>query len=314
MSRANGGNSILVVGFEDTYNTMPTTPKGVNMPFISSGLKASQNMTASKVITSDRNPAPPILGNKNVSGTIVVPADVTALGYMLKACFGAPTTTGSAAPYAHKFVIGKTMPSLFIIQGYQDISVYETYTGVRMNKFSMQFGGDGELSASFDVMGCKESLGSTQPVSSLTEISDKEFQNFQASVKEGGSDIATVTQISFDVDFGLDGNSYPIGAKGYRTDIAPGIVTVSGTLTAMFTDITLLEKAMNTTESSIEVTVTNGKNKLVLSIPEVQYQMTSPGISGPNGIDVQLPFQGYYSTNADKSAFVATLTNEQATY
>lgn len=316
MSRANGGNSILVAGFEDTYNAVPASPKGVSMPFISSNLKASQNMTASKVIRGDRNPTPPILGNKNVSGTIVVPVDVTGIGYWLKAAFGAPktTNTGESGPYTHKFTIGQTMPSLFIDQGYKDINVYEQFTGVRISKLSMDFGGDGELTASLDVMGCKENLQDSPTVSNPTEIQITEFGNFQASVQEGGKDIAICTAIDVEVDFGLDGDSYPIGAKGYRTDIDPGLVSVSGNLTAMFTDKALLEKAVNNTESSIVIRIVNGQNQLIFSIPEVQYSLTSPGIDGPSGIDVKLPFQGYYTDNTDKSAFIATLINNQATY
>ena len=51
------------------------------------------------------------------------------------------------------------MPSLTIEQGYPDVNVFQQFAGARVSKLGFKFGGDAELTASVDVMGCKE----TQP-------------------------------------------------------------------------------------------------------------------------------------------------------
>ena len=54
------------------------------------------------------------LGRKSVDGNITIPADYKAIGVWLKALFVAPTTSGSAAPYTHKFKISDNQPSFLV--------------------------------------------------------------------------------------------------------------------------------------------------------------------------------------------------------
>lgn len=314
MTRAQGTNSRLVQGFETTFNTLPGTPAGVIMPIMSSTIKSSQNMTDSAIIRGRRDPAPPIRGNIDVAGTVKVPIDPIAFGYWLKLMFGAPTTTGEAAPYKHVFKIGNTMPSAFLEQGFTDIGVYELFTGVMASKCSISFGGDGELSANIDVMGCKETINSTASVASPTEVTLTPFGQFESSIKENDVAIAIVTGCDLQFDFGLDGDTYAIGGQGFRAAIDEGLCTVSGTVTAFFEDKTLLEKAISGTETSIELALTEGTNSLVIKLPEVLYQRNSAEIAGSKGVNISLPFKAYYSNSTDASAVVATLTTSQATY
>ncbi len=51
------------------------------------------------------------------------------------------------------------MPSLTIEQGYPDVNVFQQFAGVRISKLGFIFGGDAELTASVDVMGCENISG-----------------------------------------------------------------------------------------------------------------------------------------------------------
>ena len=62
--------------------------------------------------------------------------------------------------------------------------------------------------------------------------------------------MANILSCDINFDFGLDGDSYAIGGKGFRTDIDPGIASISGTIKAFFQNKDLLNKAVNGTESS----------------------------------------------------------------
>lgn len=312
--RANGSNATLIMGTETTFNVLPTTPAGIQLPIISSALKGSQNVKDSKVIRNTRNPAPPLFGNKSVDGQIAVPVDVINFGYWLNAMFGMPQTTGAAAPYTHIYKLGNPMPSQFIQQGFTDIGAYELYTGCVASKLAMSFGGDDELQAKIDMMGCEEKLTAATNIATPTQEDFIEFANFEGSVLEGASSIAMVTGIDLSVDFSLDGESYCMGNQGKRRYITPGLATVSGTVNALFEDTVLLQKAINNTETSIDIKLTNGTNILEISLPEVAYTPNSPGIDGPKGISISLPFKAYYGNGVDKSAIVTTLTNSKPTY
>lgn len=314
MGRAKGAKAQLLMCFESTYNTTPTTPAAIKMPIISSSLKSTQNLIDSALITGRRDPTPPARGNIDVGGSVEVPIDEVGIGHWLKLGFGAPTTTGAADPYSHVFKIGDTMPSAVLEQGFTDIAAYELFNGIKMSKMAISFGGDGELTAKIDLLGGKETIGATSVDATPDTITITKLGNFQASLKEGGSSIATVLSCDLNFDFGLDGDTYAIGGAGFRTAIEEGLVQISGTIKAFFENTTLLNKAINGTESSLEITLTNGTHSLAIKLPEIIYERNSPGIDGPKGVNIELPFKAYYQNSADANAAIITLVNAQASY
>ena len=311
--RAQGAQSSLTMAFETDFGITPSTG-GVVMPIISSSLKASQNLNDSSVIRGNRNPAAPSRGNIDTSGSIVPPVDVIGIGYWLKLAFGAPTTTAQGTGKKHVFKIGPDMPSATFEQGYKDISTYQQFSGVRMNKMSLNFGGDAELTASIDVMGCKETMAAVPFDTAPKSITFTPFENLEATIKEGGVTVANVLSMSLDIDFGLDGDSYAIGGKGFRTYIDTGIAGVSGTIKAFFQNKDLLNKAVNGTESSLELQLTQDDWSLTFKLPELVYERQSPGIDGPRGVNIELPFKAYYRADAGRSASIITLVNNQEQY
>ena len=314
MTWAMGGKGRVAIDFESTFGTTPASPVGKKMPINKASLSGKQNMIDSATITGRRDPVAPAFGNIDVGGNLVVPLTVRDFGYWLKACFGAPTTTGTDAPYSHVFKVGDTMPSMVIEQGFTDVGQYFLYNGCMVSKLGMAFGGDGELTASLDILGAKETLASSSFDSTMDTMVFDRFANFQAAVLEGGSSIAICTEVSIDVDFGLDGDTYCIGGQGFRSAIAPGLLNVSGKIKAMFQNATLLNKAINGTESSLKVTLTNGAHSLEIFVPELVYERAAPPIDGPKGVYVELPFKGYYQNSSDASVIKATLVNDVATY
>ena len=91
-------------------------------------------------------------------------------------------------------------------------------------------------------------------------------------------------------------------------------MAVSGSLTALYTDNTLLTKASAGTESSLAVTMTSSTHSLKLEVPELFYQWNTPGITGPQGVRQEMEFQGFYNNGIDASAIVATLINAVTSY
>lgn len=143
------------------------------------------------------------------------------------------------------------------------------------------------------------------------------------SIKEGGSTIANVNSIdNLTIENGLDTSdkTYVIGGGGRRKSLPEGITKVSGTLNALFEDMTLYRKAVRYTESSLEIIFrhgtgagTAGNEQLTATLPELVYAPNTPVIEGPSGILVSLPFEAYYDNDAAASAIWLELKNAEAT-
>ena len=304
----------LMLDFETAFGTNPTTAAGKIMPFNSLELVGSQNLIDPATITGTRNPVEPGKGNLSVSGSLTVPMGLKDIGWWLKGMFGAPTTTGTTN-YTHKYKVQNTQPSLVVQKGFTDLGKYMLYNGVKIGTFKLGFGGDAELTASMDLVGATETIGTSTYDAAATSVQLQRLNNFQASIKEGGVSVANILSGEIDLDFGLDSTQYVIGKNGTLGDIPEGIIKVSGNIKALFTDTTLLEKGINNTESSLEVAFTiDANNSLTFSIPELIYERKTPPISGPSGVVVELNWKGYYTDGADASAMVVTLKNSVATY
>ena len=314
MAMAKGYLSQVALDFETAFGADPGVPNGLAVPVNSFDVKGSRNLNSAQTIRGTRNPVEPFVGNNQVNGSAVIPVDVLAMGYWLKAMFGAPTTSGTGT-YTHTFKLGTTQPSLVLEKTFATATAtYMKLNGCKVSKFSLAAGGDGELTANLDIEGAKETVGTTAYDATLTAIALTRFNQFQAAIKEGGVTLANATAFSFDLDMGLDTDVYVIGGNGYRGDLPEGIASVSGTLTTLFENTTLLTKAINNTETSLELTFTNGTNILRFTFPEVLLQRNTPGITGPQGIRLELPWQAYYGNHADATAIKVELINSQASY
>lgn len=316
MAQAKGAKARVLIDFESTFNTDPAGigTSAIKLPINSCTLTGSQSTTAPATITGQRDPVEPIRGNIDCGGDIVVPVDYTTFGYLLKAIFGAPTTTGVTAPYAHEYKPGDTQPSLVIEKGFTDIVQYCKYNGCKVSKLSLFVGGDGELTATLSFMGAKETISVTTVSSSPVAPTLDRLGHFNASLKIDGSAVAIATTMTLDLDCGLDGDTFAIGANGGRGAVNEGLMTVGGTITAFFEDATYLNKAIAGTAVSIELILTSGTNVLSFLMPEAKFARKSPSIDGPAGIKQELSYNAFYKSNAEGVAIVVTLTNATATY
>lgn len=312
MAQQKGVNAEILLGFETTFKTVATD--GFVLPINSFGVKGSQPLNTPMTLTGTRNPVQPFSGNRDVSGSIVIPADSVAMWYWLKAMFGDPATSGTG-PYVHEFKVGDTMPSISLEAAFEDLAVnkYMRYTGNKIGRWSMDVGGDGELVSNVDVVGSVDSIESSAFDAAPTDVTLARVENFEAALTEGGSSLSNATSVSFAIDFGLDTGQYVVGDSGTRGSLPEGIVGVSGNVKTLFEDDSLLTKAINGTESSLKITVTASASSILeIEMQELQYERNSPDVPGPQGLLVDLNFQGYYADGSEASAVVARVTNSDA--
>ena len=307
-----------LMAFEDAFGKDPAdlSSRAILLPFNSNALTASQNSTAPGTITGRRDPVEPIYGNIDVAGQVVVPVDATSFGWWLTAAFGEPTTEDRTVEgtYKHVFKPSKRQPSLIMEKAFPDIGVYTKYNGCKVSTLEITTGGDGELVANIDMMGANETINkATISTTPKTPVMDR-FNNFMASFKLNDELAAVCTEVSMNMNFNLDGDTYAIGGKGFRTALNEGILELSGSMTAFFTDSKFIEYAEDSTTISAELIFETGDFKLSFLYPEMKLARNTPPIDGPTGISQQLDYNAFYKSNDQNSSVIVTLINKTASY
>jgi hypothetical protein len=309
---------------EATFATDPGGPDLTKLYFISESLRLERPNIYSNILQSSRNPSVPNRGNHNVTGSINTTLQAY-IGGLLKAALGSLSTAGGPA-YTHTLKVGTSVPSVLIEKGFTDITTpqYFKYNGCKVNRMSIKVRPENAQEISFDFIGAKETVGAATFDATPTDLTKIEFQGFQiATITEGGSAIAVVTEADINLENNLDGSVYTINTTtpGVRRSLPEGMVKVSGTLKALFEDITLYTKATAGTESALVVTYTigtgagsAGNEQLTITVPELLFTPNAPVISGPAGILVELPFEAYYGNDAAASTIHMSLKSPTATF
>lgn len=216
-------------------------------------------------------------------------------------------------------VTGGTSTNTGLIKGDNDggtsgfLSLINT-SGDFQNDEALTDGGTGAAT-------CDGTLGSASIDTSYTDNGHSPFDGFSiGTLQEGGSDVAVVKDVEITLDNDLDGDNYVIGGGGIRRSLPEGIVKVSGTINALFEDLTMFNKALRFTETSLKIiwkhgtgAGTAGNESLELLIPEMKFSRETPVIEGPKGILYRGPFEAYYSDSSEASAIQIILKNAQAT-
>ncbi len=312
--QAKGYMGRLIYDIETSFGVAPTTTAGKILPFNKCELKAAQTIITPATITGTRNPVEPARGHIAVDGPLEIPVDTNAIGHWMYGIFGKPVTTGAAAPYTHVFKPKNSgQPSLVLEKGFTDIGQYFKYSGCKIGSFKLTAGDDGELTASMDIVGANEVIATTSYEAAPTSVTLDRINNFQAVLKEDGVVTANIKTMDLELKMGLDSDQYTLGKIG-RGDIPEGLIEVSGTLKALFTDISVINKGVSATETKLELSFTNGDKSLTFLLPEVQYERTSPTITGPAGVTAEFKFSGYYKNSSEAAAIVVTLVNDTADY
>lgn len=313
MAQQTGAGSKVVIGFQDDIDT--TATDGFVLAINSSSLNATRNQNTANTIRGNLNPVEPFDGNLSASGSIVVPVDSMQFWYMLKAAFGDPATSGSSSPYTHVFKAGNARGFLTVEHQFLELATpqYFRYTGVKINSMSLSMGEDGELVATFDVVAANRTIATSAFDSTPTSLGLSRLKNNQMTLKEGGATISNAKLVDLTVNFNCDTDQYVIGGGGILGSIPDGVMAVSGKIDALFEDVSLLNKAVNSTESSMEATFTGGTSSILkILLPELKYTPADPGIDGPKGLAVSLNYAAYYTDATEETSVQITLINTEA--
>lgn len=324
-----GNNATLILFNETTYGTR-TNANGQKLFFTTENLKATRQTFDSQTITGDRERMKPVRGNVNVSGQIAMEVSPENMLLMLYYAIGTwtttPTTAGSTGPFTHTFATGSKLPSFQAQVNFgADAPTgqqYHLFSGLKVNTFSLQVPNNGNVTATFDCIGKNVAMSGSGIDATPTTTTFTRYSSFEIEVQLDGTSATNVESFSLTVANELDESVYPISTDGLRTELPNGFQTVSGQFTAFFDDATLLTKAQDGEKFPITLKLTrgtglgeDGNESMTFTIPSTMLEQTSPEVSGPAGVKLQMAFKAYKDlATAGSNIMSLVVKNKYASY
>ena len=290
MAFAQGSRSSLSYITETAFGTTPSTPTFANLPFNTHSLDLTKDRVEGNEIQADRMPRVDRHGNRQAGGSIEVDLRKGDFDELFESAF--------LNTYATNVLKIGTTPKYFTIEdAANDISQFRLFTGMSVSSMNVSIAPNQMVTATFDMVGKgmtqAGTTGSTggAPTASSTNAP---FDSYSGSISDGGSSIAIVTAIDFSVSNSF-APTFVIGADTAQS-LEYGRAVVEGTMTVYYEDETLINKFLNETESSIEVSVDDptGANPYTFLFPRVKYNGASVPVQNPQSRLITLPFVSLY--------------------
>lgn len=307
-----------------TWGTVPATPDGYKIEIANWSTNSSRNLVDNPTLRGRRDAARPLRGNLSVSGSFDHPLNLSSVGWLLKHVIGAPTTTGTG-PYVHEFNVDPSnpIPSAGLVWELEhtDVTVFRKYAGVKLDTFGINFETEGPVICSIGWAGktIEDPAGATIITGggTLTEYDTEDVVDHFTCALEipDTTSIAIVTALNFTFSNNHITNLYTIGGQGEVGCLPEDRATLTGTATVFFEDSTLLQAAIDNSESSIHATWTQGTSSLEITIPEIIWEVSDPQVGGQGTpITLDLPFTAFVDDSTEDSIIEVILTNGVASY
>lgn len=286
---AQGSRSSLSYVVESTFGTTPATPTLIQLPINTHGLKMNKTAIEGQEIRSDRMPRHVRHGTRAVSGPIVAEMRRGDFDPLLESAFMGVWATNVLR-------IG-TIPKYFSMEdAFNDVGAFHLYRGLTVNQMSMTIAPNETVMATFEMLGrdmvdnVTSASGSAPTAPSIYEP----YDSFNGAISEGGSPIAYVTRLEFNINNNRQ-NVNVIGSN-LSYEMEYGLAQVTGTVTARFVDNTLLSKFIDETISSLEVQVDDltGINGQTYFFPRIKYTGGEVPLANMQGRLLSLPFVALY--------------------
>ena len=292
MAFAQGSRSSLAYIAETTFGTTPTTPTLANLPINSHSLDLTKDRVEGNEIQADRMSRVDRHGNKQAGGSIEVDLRKGDYDELLESAF--------FNSYATDVLKVGTTPKYFSMEdAANDVNQFRLFTGLAVSSVNFSIAPNQMVTSTFEMVGKgmtqAATTGSTggAPTASST---NSPFDSYSGTISDGGAGISIVTSIDFSLTNSL-APTFVVGADNAQS-LEFGRAVVEGTMTVYYEDQTLINKFLNETESSIEVSIDDptGANPYTFLFPRVKYNGASVPLQNPQSRLITLPFVALYDT------------------
>ncbi|PWE32779.1 hypothetical protein DDZ14_08515 [Maritimibacter sp. 55A14] len=312
MARGTGARSQLAAAFETVYGTPPASGF-FQMPFANDNVGSEQPLLDNELLGFGRDPLAPVKDAITVGGDITVPIDAESWGVWLKGAFGDPTTTG-AGPFDHEFQSGGVLlPSLALELGIPEVPHYAMSAGCAVDQISWQMQRTGNVTATVSLIGQGETKAATSQAGTLSAFALKRFGSFNGSISRAGSALGNVVSAQITYANNLDPVE-TIRNDGKIEGVDPGIAALTGNVVVRFANQTLLDQAINGTDTEFQFDYLLGSGEnFNLTAHSVFLPKPKIEVTGPGGIEATFDWQAALDSVTGRMC-TATLTNDVSGY
>lgn len=312
MARATGSRAKLYGQVEGVAYGTAATGNYNQLRFVSSDLGAEQPIQNDDILGTDRQPSDPSRGPITDAGNVVIPVDLRDFGWWLQLLLGAPSSSGDT-DYTHVYTgASATLPSATIEIGHPGVPRYFLHTGCMMNSMQLSWSPDGQAQASCAMIAQGETDSGSSSAGTATTRDYVRFQQFQGFIKKDDVALGNITGLEVTIGNGMDAVR-TIRPDGMIDGIDLGLLSVTGSLTARFADVTLLAAAQGDTPIDLEFGWSISATKsLLIETPEIHLSRAKAPLQGPGGVSIRFDFQAAEPSAAN--ALTVTLKNDVASY
>lgn len=293
MPFAQGSRSSLSYVVENSFGVTPSSPAMKALPFTSHSLNLSKERVQGNDIQSDRMPRVDRHGTRQAGGDISFDLRETDYDDFLESAFFSSFDTSGVMK------IGTSPKYLTIEDAANDISQFKQMTGMAVSSLSFSIAPNQMVQCTATMVGKDQELAQSSLGSPSASSGNNPFDSFSGSINEGGSSIAIVSSLDFSISNSLS-PTFTVGNET-TTQLEYGRAVIEGSLVAYFEDNSLIDKFIDETESSLEVTVddpTSGGAYTFL-MPRVKYNGGDVPVSDPQSRLITLPFVALYDSGED---------------
>ncbi len=254
----------------------------VGMTIRFTGLSATANNTTNFIITG-------FGGTSNRDMTVhPAPTDMAADTTFTVASIGKTVNVPSTGHVSRKFAIEAH---------HVDIDVNRLYTECRIGGLNLALPATGLATIEIPVMGrdMETATGASSPFFTAPTSSTTTGLNAAVNglIRVGGSNLGVVTGAN--MSFNLNPAADPVVGQNYVPEIFLGRANVTGQLTAMLEDLTLVNYFVNETEVEVLLWLlassAAASDALSIYMPRVKFGGASIGMEGEGAQIVTMPFQ-----------------------
>lgn len=299
--QATGARTSLIYAKETSWGTVATTPVFQAIRLVG-GESLDQNvaMFSSAEIRDDRMMNGDLYGTQRPGGSLPFELSPQGWNWMLWHLLGGtPTTTGASAPYTHVLKGSVDIPEGFTIEKQfgdlgSGLKKYWAWLGCRVDGAAFNFNIDQVVGGSVDIMARQMSTPATDSLntgSAPVRATQDPYTAVQAVITEGGTELAIVTSCSLTVRNNLD-TRYRIGSD-LAISMSPRTRFTSGTLSVVFANTALYEKAVAHTGSSLSIVCTSGASSVTFLMPNIEFNLNGsvPKVNDDGGIELSFNFK-----------------------
>jgi len=282
---------------EVTYGVTPVSDPGfIDLRHTGTSLGLGKESFQSEELHADRQVRDFRHGVKAVGGDISFELSYSSFDDFLEATLMGTWT-------ADVLKAGVVRRSFSILRHFEDLPAgdpYFLYAGVELNSLSLTIPASGMVTGSFTVLGQSQNpladLSSLGTPTFTAPLTTQPFDSFTGSILEAGGAVSVVTEVALTLENGLEARN----VIGSDETILPssGRCNLTGSVTAYFEDTVILDKFLDETESTLEVTLTDPEgNSYTILLPRIKYNGGQPDVAGGGGpITINFPLQALYDT------------------